>query len=128
MPLFRHNKAEELMLSTDEAEYIYNKMDTSVRLCFSSKVNETYNRVVKKAIAYTVARIKYKLASDDKRDDLYKTMNSEYEEFRIAINILAHTMEENKVDTSWYARLGGDRNQNSDYACYITYHTALAIG
>jgi hypothetical protein len=81
--------------------------------------------IVEAAVRYARMRTDWAIQDPDQRKeaDAYRTIA--HNRFIDACNILSRTMRKRGKDISWRARLGQDRGEIGDFACYI--HCILGL-
>jgi hypothetical protein len=77
------------------------------------------------AVRYARLRVDWLLCEPAQRSDLAATRTRAHDAFIACCDILARAMAEAGEDSSWRRRLGTDRKDIGDFACYL--HAVLGI-
>jgi len=100
-------------MNFDKAQKIYQKIDSTT--LFELK-EDLYNL----AIRYAKLRTDWYLADLDSRKELDKPRTVSHDAFIDSCNILSRNMAEAGEDNSWRERLGDNRKEIGDFACYLS--------
>ena len=90
-----------------------------------SKLSALRRQFLEAAVRYAEKRTAWALASPDERRTLGAARSAAHDAFIDACNILSRNMAEGGEDNSWRRRIGTDRKEIGDFACFL--HCLLGL-
>lgn len=90
-----------------------------------SRHDELKEALIHAAVRYARIRVDWYQASPQARIEMDAARTSAHDVFIDACNILSRSMSAAGDDIGWRERLGGDRKEIGDFACYL--HCSLGI-
>ncbi|HEY5125204.1 MAG TPA: hypothetical protein VIK14_15855 [Ignavibacteria bacterium] len=106
------------MFNFELAEKIYSDFQ-------SSSEKELVKDLIEYSVRYSQIRVEWQLANIEQRKELEDTRIRAHDAFIDSCNILSRAMEKAGEDNSWREKLGNDRKELGDFACYINYRLGL---
>jgi hypothetical protein len=90
-----------------------------------TKLTDLKTELFEYAIRYARIRTDWYLASDEKRRELGDTRTRAHDAFIDCFNILSRNMAQAEEDSTWRTKLGNDRKEIGDFACYVHYYLGI---
>ena len=88
-------------------------------------VAELKGDFIDKAVRYARIRVDWELADLSRRHELDEYRKRTHDSLIDACDILARTMAHAGMDASWRDKIGHDRRESGDFACFI--HCLLGL-
>lgn len=108
----------EVILDIGLAKQILNEIK-------DTKLQHLFQDFIEYAVRYSRIRTDCYLATLEKKREMESNRTSAHNVFIDSCNILSRNMLKNGEDNSWRKKLGTDRKEIGDFACYL--HCILGI-
>ena len=105
-------------LSFKNAEEIFNLIELS-------KLNSLKQNLYASAIRYAQIRTDWEFKTIDERSEIDKERTFAHNIFIDSCNILSRNQLKDVEDNNWRIKLGNDRKNIGDFACYISLFLGL---
>ena len=113
------------ILAIEEAMEIYNEMKASLAQCKINGKEDIIKQLIESACYYANIRAgwEYMTKEEKMKDDDIRT--SSHNTFIMNIDIAARMVGNEGLDAEWRTKLGNDRKKIGDFACFISWITAI---
>jgi hypothetical protein len=111
------------IMQWDDARKIFQQFEATAQ--GDAELCKLKDDLLARAARYARLRTDWQLAEHDLRRELDGSRTAAHNALIDACNILSRAMNERGRDISWRARLGQDRREIGDFACYI--HCVLGL-
>jgi hypothetical protein len=114
-----------MILKTGAMQMGIEKFKGILECILSTKLVDLKTELFEYAIRYARIRTDWYLATDEGRRELEDTRTRAHDAFIDSCNILSRNMEQSGEDNSWRIKLGNERKEIGDFACYVHYYLGL---
>lgn len=86
-----------------------------------TKLHSLKDELINYAIDYSRIRVDWYLSSEEERREIESIRTAKHNAFIDSCNILSREMIKAGEDASWRIKLGENRKEIGDFACYINF-------
>ncbi len=108
-------------MTFNEATVIFHQINIS-------KLESLKDNLIESCIIYSSIRVEWLKANNEKRIEMENSRSMTHNVLIDDCNILSRNMIKNGEDAGWRLKLGDDRKEIGDFACYVNCILGLSAG